>query len=312
MTVIVTASLMMPSTGGTVATESFRSFVKVIGDSFAQAGWIDTNAVGALNTGSITPPPGALARSMGYQVFQMNDTLHNTGYPVFTRIDYGNASSTANLTSIAFTVGFTHDGSGSVGGVALGYNNTGNSAMYTSIGAVAVSGTLYDHRICVISGGDMGIILANNFATNATFGFVERTKDVFGNPSTDGIIVGQWDDAAPAYRQSYLMYNQSSSGQAPSPETFQNYVHSGQATSVADNFLSVGLFIPMVSYGPHNPLRMMGFTKASDLPTNATHTLEVYNTASTYFVSANTAFESYLLSTNNNITTNTRLMMRSE
>lgn len=299
-----------------LSTQSYRSMIHVIGHSLVGAGWVDTMAFGSVDTSSVNPPPNTGVRSNGYQVFRMNDALHNAGYPVFIRLDYGNNGYFGEVNPhVAITVGLTHNGSGSVGGsdAGLGFNNTGNTSGLLAF-RNPVSGTLYEHRFCIISGGDMGMILANNKSDAAAFAFIERTKDANGNPTTDGVVVGTYGGDAQfrSYRQSYLMFGQINTGQAPQPETFQNYVHSGQAQSVANNDLSVGMFIPMLSYGPGNPLRMMGFTKTSDLAGNTSHTLNVYNTASSYFASSNTAFGAADLSTNSGVTTNTRLIMRSE
>ena len=313
MTVIVTSSLLHAASPATATSESFTSFVKVIGDSLSAAGWINTNAIGGINTSSATPPP-ASTRSTGYQVFSMNDVLHNNGYPVYIRLDYGNIAVSTTRYSVAVTVGFDHDGSGSVGGSnrSLGIGNTGATSMVITTGGAPNSGALYDHRVCIISGGDMGILIADNLPGAAAFGFVERTKDVYGNVTNEGVIVGTHNANAPEYRQSYLMYTPLSASQVPVPETFQNYVHSSLATSRNAQFLSVGLFIPMVQYGPHNLLRMMGLVKSSDFVTNATYTINVYNTSSTYFVSSNIEFSDSSIVADRSFTTNNRLIMRSE
>lgn len=315
MTVIVTSSLLSLqfNVAAAAQSESFSSFVNSIAGAFVAAGWVDTNAFGSINLSQITPP-GVDVRSVGYQVFRMNDALHNAGYPVYIRVDYGSPTPSNIRAGLPITVGFTHDGSGSVGGsnIASGYNNTGNTNMHISVGQVATSGSLYDHRICIISGGDMGIIIGNNFTGEATFGFVERTKDSNGNPTTDGVIVGTFVASNNTFRQSYLMYNETGSVQAPNPETAANVVLSGLAASAADNNLSAGMIIPMVSYGPHNPLRMVGFTKSSDMTGNTTHALDIYSTSSIYFVSSNTAFSTYQLLSDQNIISNHRLIMRSE
>lgn len=312
MAVITTASFLVPSAPVAAITASFNNFVKMISDGLYLAGWVNTDASGSINTASIELTPRVSTRTAGYQVFRMNDELHNQGFPVFIRVDYG--SGTIIRTGVALTVGFDHDGSGSVGGsnAVLGTGNTGNTAMVVGHAGTPASGTLYNHRICIVSGGDMGMIVADNFTSNAALGFVERTKDINGNPTPEGVIVGTMDTGALTYRQSYLMRTPLSASQVPVPETFQNYVHSGLSTSRNANFVSVGMFIPMVSYGPHNPLRMFGVVKISDFVQNATYTINVYNTSSTYFVSENNGFNSTYLSNDRSITTFNRLIMRSE
>lgn len=325
MTLVVTSSLLNPNGTPGPQSASFANFVKIVRDSIVQAGWVDTEASGSIDTGSVIPPRGNGANQFiienpytspprgGFHVFRMNDDLHNQGYPVYIRFDYGTLHH-GGVFNIQITLGFTHDGSGSVGGLIRGLNNTFDSTISTE-GGFAVSGALYDHRFCIISGGDMGMLLANNLAGNAGFAFVERTKDINGNNTNEGVIVGamttNWTDAT---RQSYLLYSQQSVGQQPIPETFFNVIYSQNTVAKDDDTLPIFPIIPMVSYGPHNPLRMFGFVKSGDLIQNALHPIVMYNTSSIYFVSANTSFsEAHLVGNvgHSGASTN-RLIMRSE
>lgn len=336
MTVIVTSSLLAPWNFGSppsIFTQSFGNFVQIIGNSFSQAGWVNTQASGSITDPYTLPTyllgnAGTNVRSLGYQVFRMDDELHSQGYPVYIRMDYGNSANAFGMYNIAVTVGFTHDGSGSVGGYTMpylgsrtsivnaGFNNTANSEMYIAYGGRSPSGSLWDHRTCIISGGDMAFILANNAAGftlgGSGFGFVERTKDVNGTSTNEGVFVGTYNGNDGIFRQSYLEYNKQNAGQAPIPETFVNYVHSNNAQSRNANFVTFGPVIPMISYGPHNPLRMAGFVKTSDFIGDGTYNLNVYNTSSVYFVSAAPAFNAWQLVNNQAITVNNRLAIRSE
>lgn len=321
MTFIVTSSLLQPNGAPISAlSESFANFVKVVRDSMVEAGWVDTEAWGSINTGSVMPPRGSSTTQIdtpytgrgGYHVFRMNDTLHSQGYPVYIRFDYGTPLNGYHY-GIQMTLGFTHNGSGSVGGPTRGLNNTFDSAIAIDPGS-GVSGSLYDHRFCIISGGDMGMLLANNFAGNAAFAFVERTKDVNGNNTNEGVVIGTRSISQNNVRQSYLMYAQTGSGQLPIPETFFNVIHSQNTVAKDNENLPIFPIIPMVSYGPHNPLRMFGFVKSGDLTLDSTHPIIMYNTSSNYFVSENTAMGSSPIFSNHGFSgmSTMRLIMRNE
>jgi len=297
MASLVTSSLLFAgvNTPGAAGTQSFQSMVSVLTDSFQLCGWVNTNAVGSINTASVSPPPtfGGSGSFVGYQVWRFDDWWHNSGSaPVFIRVEYGSAGidGFGRNPGIGVSVGFTHDGSGTVGGPILGVNNTGR-APHVAVGT-PTSGVLYTHRICIVSGGDFGMILADNLGTAAMM-YIERTKDAFGNSTNEGIVVGQFNGITRGYRQNSLIYS-ASAAQTPISEVNPIWIGSARASSNYNGDVNLSMFIPMLPYGTGYPSRMAGVVRSGDFASGVTHKIPMFGTSSTYFVSANTSFSTMI------------------
>lgn len=297
MASIVTSSLLFGGTNtpGAAGTQSFQNNVSVLTDMFTSGGWVNTNAVGSINTSSVSPPAPSSSSLGGFQVWRFNDWWHNSGSaPVFIRVEYGTFGGDpfGRGAGVGFIVGFSHDGSGTI---ANGLNGVDTTARlpYAGLAFTHVSGTSYTHRMTIVSASDMAFIFADSFSTNAGMAFVERTKDVNGNPTNEGVFVGAFNGASQVYRQQVLMYSQSQ-GQTPTPETYPIYISSGRSDSAFNGDVSVSMLVPMMPYGPGYPSRMVGVVRSSDFTTGVTHTINAFGTSSIFFVSANTSFQSMI------------------
>jgi hypothetical protein len=300
MTLIVTSSLLCTNVAA-ANTASFRDFVSRVTDMFELGGWVNTNCFNTINTASVQPPSGS-GSIMGLQVWRFNDWWHNSGSaPVFVRVEYGNTTNdgTARSCGIFLSAGFTHDNSGNVG-PADGIDRTVRQSGLAYTANTAASGTFYTHRTCIISGGDASIILYNDLATVMSPAFIERTKDVNGNPTNEGIILGTYNVGAVGARQQSLLYSQSA-GQPPVIETYWNHIASGRNGSAYATNLAISMVIPMLKYGYGYPSRMMGFIRADDLPNNTLHTISMFGTSSTYFVSSNTSVNTSTVTGRNSV-----------
>jgi hypothetical protein len=313
MTAFATSSLLFAGTAGAPGTQSFQSMVSTLTTMFQTCGWVNTNAVGSIVTSSATPPFGSGSGGgiVGYQVWRFNDVLHNSGSaPVFVKLEYGSLGTDAFGRHPGFSVivGFRHDGSGTVGSVISGVDAT------PRLPAVAVgtpvSGTIYNHRLSIVSGGDAAMIFADNIGTAGMF-YVERTKDSNGNPTNEGVVAGQWNGITQTYRQTPLMYSQSL-GQTPLGETNPVWIGSSRASSAFNNDVAVSMFIPMLPYGAGYPSRMAGVIRNSELTQGITHTFPVYGTSSVFFVSSNTSYATMGNLNRSNAAGAARLLIRAD
>lgn len=314
MTAFVTQSVLFlgTSTPGAAGTQSFQLMVSTLTTMFETCGWVNTRAVGELNTASVSPPATVSGSIAGYQVWRFNDELHNSGSaPVFIRIDYGTGSDTFGR-SVGFFIsaGFTHDGSGTVGTTISGVGNTARLPGVFTVFSTA-SGTLQTHRLCIVSGADAAMMFAESFAGGAPMFWIERTKDQNGNPTPEGVVVASYNAQTQLYRQYSLEYNKPAT-QTGIVETAPTWIGSGQASAIVNGDLSVSLLIPMLSYGPGYPSRMVGVIRVNELAAGQTHSIPVYGTSSVYFVSSNTSYPTMISLNRSSLASKVRLMMRQE
>lgn len=290
MTLIVT-SVVVPGDPSTLSNNntSFRSFVTSWTTIFSQSGWINTNASGSINTSSTAA--STVGGISGYQVWRFNDELHNSGYPVYIKIEYGNPGTAWDEAGFWINVGPMHNGSGSISptganGVGSTPRGVGVTATGDGTGAGGASRTV---RTSCISGSDfVGILGENSNSAEASFFCVERTKDINGNPTNEGIVVMHTNASKNNFRSSYWGYNYTSNHN-PTQETYPNYILS-RRYAIHDSNLTIGMLIPMVASSFGYPSRMLGLVQQSGLASQSAHQLNLFGTSSTYWVSSvNTA-----------------------
>ena len=286
MTAVFTQSLMNYD-GGSISnnTPSFRNFVSAWSSMFSQSGWVNMEVSGTVNPTVVEAVAGGF--EAGYQVWRFDDVLHYSGYPVYVRVGYG--SYQLQKASLSFQVGFNQNNSGSVGTGVNGIGSTPSIRIFTENGS---NGVLYNHRMCCISGSDLVAIMADN-QTNAAPAFcVERTKNTYGQSTTDGIVIytaTPFGTTGEGWRQSSLMYNQNLSIVQPGVETLPTYLIGSNQAGAINNTITVGMFIPMLSSSFGYPSRMLGLINSTLLTNDALHTITLFNTSSQYFISSNTA-----------------------
>lgn len=273
MTVIVTQS-RLASSGN--QHDIFREFVSAFTNMFTQSGWVNTEASGTINPTTVSASNVTNA-VMGYQVWRFNDTLHNSGFPVYVKMEWGSPTSAA-YSGFWLSAGFWHNGSGSI--CPSGVNGIGCTPRIALFSAGS-GNTLYTHRVCCISGSDLVGLVNENSAPFV----VERTKDMNGQSTNEGIVVhiangltNNW-----YYNSTHLLYSYNTASYTPPTETVSNYILS-TGHAVANNNLTLGFLIPVVSSSFGYPSRMVGIITANSLTINASHTLNLFGTQSVYYV----------------------------
>lgn len=282
MTLIVTQSSMNFS--GTAATNNtvFREFVTKMTDMFSLAGWVNTNASGSIDPTTVSAV-GA-ASIAGYQVWRFNDTLHNNGYPVFVKVEYGSPG-TAPTAGVWLSVGFMHNGSGSIN--ATGTNGVGSTPRGVgcyAVGDVSVKRVI---RMSCISGSDMVTMFGEydislTSTNNAVFA-VERTKGANGNSTNEGVIVFYSSGHNSSFRSSHMLYSYNTASYTPTEETFPNYILSN-GHAIYNTDVTLGMLIPILSSSFGYPSRMLGIVNGSSFVQNTTHIMTLFGTSSLYLI----------------------------
>lgn len=284
MTTFVTQSRILWSSTPSNNTDQFREFINAMTYLFSASGWINTNAVGSIDSVTVGPP-GGLGVISGYQVWAFNDQLHYSGYPVYVKVEYGSGDSTGRNT-LYVSIGFQHNGSGSIAtGDVIGVGST-QRIVISNVGGAGSTAT-YTHRMCCISGSDLVTIIADDYANAGCPLVVERTKDVNGNATTEGVFIIGYNQTAGQYRESFLWYGPNSASQTPPLETAPTYILAARS-GVYQNNLTVGFLLPMLSSSFGYPSRMLGYINGNTLANGVTHLIPTYGTSSLYYVSPNT------------------------
>ena len=281
MTTIATSSLMNTGSGDLLGC---RDFVIKVTDAFTSGGWINTNQTGSIVTGSHVAITGA-SQIIGYQVWAFNDWWATNGNaPVYVKVEYGSIYHTAAQMGLRFTVAFKHDGFGNIGtGTSSSVDVTAYGTTNNSLGfAAGTNSTLYNHKICIISGGDMGAMFKEAADTTACV-WISRTQDINGNPTNEGIVIGQFNQLSLVSGQSHLLYSRSF-GQVPRYETYWSHLANNRSTSAYNASVGVSMIIPLLAYGFSYPIRQFGFVKSSDFGTG-NMTIPMFGSQSTYYVS---------------------------
>jgi hypothetical protein len=294
MATAITSSQFPYSATVSLNTDSFRTMVRAIKYLFSASGMINTNASGSADANTISS--SVANGTTGYDVYRFNDELHNSGgKPVFVKVEYGTPVN-QYWGGFFITVGFFHDGSGSISPTnTVGAGSTPRIAVGAGQGDNV---TWYNSRMCSISGSELVGYLQETNTAGATYNgggifSVERTKDINGNVTGDGVLVrgtisgGQGNSYT--YRESYLWYGPNSQSQVPPTETYYMSLHSSY-TAVHNNTMTIGLLIPMLTGSYGYPSRMLGIVNNSSLQVGVTHNITLFNTQSVYYVvNTNTA-----------------------
>lgn len=289
MTLVVTQSLVNWSSTIANNTTNFREFVTRMTDVFALAGWVNTNASGSINPATVNAVGNNTIA--GYQVWRFNDTLHNNGYPVFIKVEYGSAAGSAFAINyqagLWLSAGFRHDGTASISVTGVdGVGSTPRSTGVLILGDQTVRRTI---RFCCISGSDAAAIIGEETGNGAVAFSVERTKDANGNSTNEGVVVSYMNNAwIEGSRSSHMLYSYNTSSFTPVVETSPNYILSN-GHGMYNTDITVGMLIPIISSSYGYPSRMLGLVNGSSFVQNTTHIMTLFGTSSTYWVSSNTA-----------------------
>jgi hypothetical protein len=232
-------------------------------------------------------PPATVGVSLwdsAWEIWRFNDVLHmSQSAPVFIRLEYGISQVGANYPGIAVTA-MLETGSAavtrtSVDGVSrIGIRREGGAN-------TPISGTLYSHYFCCVSGSDFGMIIADNLSAGAGYISIERTRDIDGNPTAEGVVVMTiLAGLSPMARQVVLHYSNSIyNAETPINAPINHY-------APIDTKTSIGFWIPVGTYGFLPTARHTAFARVGDLSTGTSHTFLAYGISSSYYCSAATQF----------------------
>lgn len=163
---------------------NFRIWGKAVSDGLQAVGGIAKlsagDSSGQIDWATVAKP--AANTAAGYEMYALADTLQAT-YPVFIKIEYGSGAAGNNV-SIWITVGFAHNGAGTLTGFVttrLQYNTTQNYAV-----------TVYATSYISAATNRLAFRLRNNpgSGTNQPWCLsVERTHAANGSDTNYGVIV---------------------------------------------------------------------------------------------------------------------------
>lgn len=262
----------------TATTESFRQYVTMVRNSFQSASWIRPVTSGAIDVTTVGPPAQVGLASAGFDVFLMNDALSGGGsgsVPVFIRIDYSRNSAVSGQ-GMFITVGFSHDGSGNLSPI---HKRTTIQVPTVNQIATAVSGTSY---FAGSSSWYVASFVPNAEQSNGNswmFG-VERTKDINGNDTADGVLIAVYSGNSGQANYTVLMNHPTG---ALAGHTGSIFLLSSNSPSTVNGRVSISPIYHF--YGaPLPPGRNFLMGKTTDfINGSTTNTINVYGTSSNYF-----------------------------
>ena len=150
---------------------------------------------------------------------------------------------------------------------------------------------------------------------NRTTGVVslERTKDINGQSTNEGIVVNILNGLTSNNgftNTSHLLYSYNTSYVVPT-EDVANYILSNGHV-VANNNLTIGFLIPVISSSFGYPSRMLGIVQSSSLASGISHTLNLFGTQSVYYVSTATSINTTVTRNRRDTAATYRWIMRYE
>lgn len=116
--------------------DQLKEWVQLTHEAMLAVGCVQTDDTGQLDIENINEPPSGTNYTLGYRVYELNDSLSST-HPVYIRIDFTPRRFAATNTTMAAvctrcTVGFATDGEGNLVGPVLNnfYTYSSNSSGY--------------------------------------------------------------------------------------------------------------------------------------------------------------------------------------
>ena len=229
------------------------------------AGWVQSADTGQCSTSTLSVP-GAVNTSMGYQIFQMADTLQSTA-PVFLKLEYGSGAA-VNNPSIWITLGTGSDGAGGLTGIKL---------TRTQIAATSATSTALNS---CLSGDTNRLTLCLWFSSLSYMVcvIIERTHAASGSDNSDGLLV-LWAAGGLKWSQ-YLPFS------GVIPATYANWNVTTPPTG--SGALSPNMyFYPVRCWSPGETIPMFGVLGyvSGDAATGGTYLVQCYDgTSRTYMM----------------------------
>ena len=236
----------------------------------------ETHAGSGTTTASTLPGTSAYI----YEIWAPGDALQTGGTAYYFRIDYGTGGS-ANVPSFKVNLGTSTNGAGTLSGITL-----------TSItsGTVGQSTTQFE---CDFSGdtGRLDFILWRTHTTGTSrFLFaIERTLNVDGTPSSDGVTIFYGNSGSNATKQQTLLFGIGAATQYSRTP----FIINGQSTSSTDPLNNNTPISPVFPcYGKFgNPQTVFAAINGGDIGDGCLFTTTLYGSTRTYMASLNAMFQ---------------------
>ena len=227
---------------------TFRAWGSDLSARFAAAGLVQTADTGQINWVTVTRP--TTLTFAGYEIWRFDDALQATS-PVFIKVEYGTANSTA-VPAIRVTVSSATNGAGTSTGLFT-------SARLAYTGSSTISSTITNYQsYATHTAGFFGLAfkIGAMVADSLTmFAFtVQRSNDNTGAPTADAVVLttcGTSNQATAAGQVSVINYTLSSVNNAPTGVDL-GFMPMGMTTSIVDT--SPQIFLHWVNLPQMSPL----------------------------------------------------------
>jgi hypothetical protein len=164
---------------------SFRAWSLGIHGAILGCGWITSSDLNQINLATAAHPT-ASSHFVGFNVYQMNDTLQSTA-PVYMKVEYG-AGNNQQLPQVAVTISNATDGNGSLIGAATAARKLCGGTVAASAGMI--TGSYYQSMFSGTTSRFTAALWASQQVQGA-FGLfsVERSHDNSGQDTNAFIYV---------------------------------------------------------------------------------------------------------------------------
>lgn len=157
----------------------FRQWAQAFHDALTAAGWVNTADTGQINLSTVAKP-AATNTAQGYEIWRMADAQQSV-LPCFLKIEYGSGGA-VDRPALWFTTATGANGSGTLTGNVTGREQITMGASKTAGVTLPSYFSGNTDRFAFVTGYDNA---------NTSFGLVgciERTADVNGTATADGVI----------------------------------------------------------------------------------------------------------------------------
>ena len=232
------------ATGTTSRTQSFAAFIL---NMFVNCGWIQTADTGQKLPSTYSGTSNS-NEVLGYMIFRMNDALQST-YPVFVKVEIASSSSYASGPALWFTLGTGTNGAGTITGlIGTRFTLQNTNPEYPGVTSYA-SGD--GSRISAAIAASM-----QNISRTIAF-IIERTKDIYGEDTTDGVFIGGF--AGSGWKSQVLPFDGSTMRSVQSYPAVPFPQNSSMGSLANGNDVGFAPLLPFGSVGAYNPAMGMLF-----------------------------------------------------
>jgi hypothetical protein len=255
---------------------NFKNWAQTVSSFFTTAGWVQSSDTGQVNWGTIVSVPGSGAYV--YEIWQPNDGLTT----FYLKVEYGNATGSANSPSIRLTLSSATNGSGTPTGFVSG--------PFTASNANGVPSSAVSTYECDFFGntGMISVLMWRSASAGSNIfpcAFnIERSRDSSGNATSTYVTIYYAGNS----NTNTLIYNQQSIvfgiGAGLAIGGISVSVPSVRGTGVTGSFngaIPIDLVAPYVGYFDQNCTGLASGAGA-DFTEGVTFNATVYGATMTY------------------------------